>query len=59
MSGRGVAIAACAGGPALAGLATGAYAFGRWWTAVVQRLLDTPISERESRASNPDLKDAR
>lgn len=58
MSGRHVALAAAAGIP-LGGLAIGTYAFGRWWGGLVQRLLDTPIGERERRASNPDLKDNR
>lgn len=58
MSTRGHLIATCAGGPALGFLAVGAYALGRYWGGLVQALLDTPISERERRASNPSFSDA-
>lgn len=56
MSTRALAYAA---GVPLAAVPVGAYAFGRWWAGAVQRLLDTPIGEREARASNNDLKDVR
>lgn len=57
MTGRGLAIAALVGGPVFGATAVGAYAFGRWWGGLVQRLLDTPIGERQRRAANPNFED--
>lgn len=57
MSGAQKVALACAAGVPLGGLAIGTYAVGRWWGGLVQRLLDTPIGERERRAATPTLED--